>query len=200
MNTRPNIGQHFDNDSILCLFLSGDVMSGRGIDQLLPHSVDPKLHEQYVESAREYVALAEEENGAIPDPVSYNYIWGNALQILEEQQPDLRIINLETALTTNDHWLKSKGIHYRMHPANVELLQAADIDCVVLGNNHTFDWGLKGLRESIGTLRKANLSTAGAGLDQQSAAQPAVLSTNRRRVLIFSYPELFTKNFYIFDK
>ena len=29
----------------LSLFLSGDVMTGRGIDQVLPHPGDPTLHE-----------------------------------------------------------------------------------------------------------------------------------------------------------
>ena len=36
--------QVMDNEHIT-LFLCGDVMSGRGIDQVLPHSVDPKLFE-----------------------------------------------------------------------------------------------------------------------------------------------------------
>ena len=40
------------------LFLCGDVMTARGIDQVLPHPSDPVLHEGYVDSALGYVRLA----------------------------------------------------------------------------------------------------------------------------------------------
>ena len=41
--------------SCVTLFLCGDVMTGRGIDQILPDSVDPRLYESYVRDARVYV-------------------------------------------------------------------------------------------------------------------------------------------------
>jgi poly-gamma-glutamate capsule biosynthesis protein CapA/YwtB (metallophosphatase superfamily) len=64
----------------LRLFLCGDVMTGRGIDQALPHPVDPVLYEPYVRDAREYVHLAEKTNGPIPHPPNFDYVWGDALQ------------------------------------------------------------------------------------------------------------------------
>jgi poly-gamma-glutamate capsule biosynthesis protein CapA/YwtB (metallophosphatase superfamily) len=45
------------------LFLCGDVMTGRGIDQILPVPGDPRLHERYVKSAIDYVQLAERVSG-----------------------------------------------------------------------------------------------------------------------------------------
>ena len=52
------------------IFLCGDVMTGRGIDQVLPHPCEPELREDYVRSAMEYVRLAEAANGPIPRPVT----------------------------------------------------------------------------------------------------------------------------------
>jgi hypothetical protein len=52
------------------LFLCGDVMTGRGIDQVLPHPNDARLREPYIVEVRSYVELAERVNGAIPRPVS----------------------------------------------------------------------------------------------------------------------------------
>ena len=49
----------------LRLFLCGDVMTGRGIDQALPHPVNPVLYEPYIRDARAYVDLAEAANGPI---------------------------------------------------------------------------------------------------------------------------------------
>jgi len=52
----------------ITLFLCGDVMTARGLDQVLPHSVDPQIYESYVKDARDYVRLAERKNGPIDQP------------------------------------------------------------------------------------------------------------------------------------
>src|SRR4029453_6689562 len=122
-------------------FLCGDVMTGRGIDQILPHPSRPQLFEPYVRSAVEYVNLAERANGPIARPVDYAYVWGDALAELERVRPDARIVNLETAVTASDDAWSGKGIHYRMHPANVSCLTVAKLDCCCLANNHVLDWG-----------------------------------------------------------
>src|SRR5512141_3177419 len=103
------------------LFLCGDVMIGRGIDQVLPHPCHPILHESYVHSASDYVRLAEEANGPIPRPVAPCYIWGTALDELDRRQPDARIINLETAITRSEDFAP-KGINYRVSPENADCL------------------------------------------------------------------------------
>ena len=112
-------------DKSVKLFLCGDVMTGRGIDQVLPHPGDPQIHEYYMKSALGYVDIAEEVNGPIPRPVDFSYIWGDALGELDRMAPDLRIINLETSVTTSDDFWPHNGINYRMHPENVSCISAA---------------------------------------------------------------------------
>src|SRR6266571_159200 len=130
------------------LFLCGDVMTGRGIDQALPHPVSPTLYEPYVRDAQEYVDLAEKANGPIPRPVNFDYIWGKALQELERASVDLRIINLETGITAAETPRPLKEIHYRMHPQNIGCFSAAGINARALANNHVLDWGYAGLCET----------------------------------------------------
>ena len=113
------------------LFLCGDVMVGRGIDQILQHPSDPTLHEPHVDNAQQYVRLAEQANGRIPRRAHDDYIWGEALPELKRVAPDWRIINLETAITTSDDFEPRKEVHYRMHPSNVGCLLAPAIDSVV---------------------------------------------------------------------
>ena len=170
----------------LTLFLCGDVMLGRGIDQILPHSLPPLLYETYVRDARRYLELAEAANGAMARPVPLAYVWGDALRELAQRRPAARIINLETSVTRSDRpW--PKGINYRMHPANVGCLAAADIDCCVLANNHVLDWEREGLRETLATLAKAGVRTAGAGADLEAAQAPAVLRLpDGQRLLVFA--------------
>jgi poly-gamma-glutamate synthesis protein (capsule biosynthesis protein) len=50
----------------VALFVCGDVMLGRGIDQILPHPSDPTIYEHYMGSAVHYVRLAERRYGPIP--------------------------------------------------------------------------------------------------------------------------------------
>jgi poly-gamma-glutamate synthesis protein (capsule biosynthesis protein) len=160
----------------LRLFLCGDVMTGRGIDQILPSPGDPQLYERWVASAEDYVRLAERVNGPIPRPAAFEYVWGDALPAWAAQKPDLRIVNLETSVTTSDDYL-AKGINYRMHPGNAPCLAAAGVDACVLANNHVLDWGERGLRETLQVLRELGLVYAGAGRDAAEAAAPVVLST-----------------------
>ena len=172
----------------ITLFLCGDVMTGRGIDQILPHPSNPRLHEPYVQSALGYVELAEAVNGPLTRPVSFSYIWGDALNVFERVRPDVKVVNLETAVTRSDDYWRAKDIHYRMHPDNVPCLTAAGIDCCVLANNHVLDWGYAGLEETLETLRKANLKTAGVGRTSEEAAAPAVLNVSEKgRVIVFAF-------------
>jgi len=170
------------------IFLSGDVMTGRGIDQILPHPSRPHLFESYVRSALGYVELAERASGSIPRPVHFPYIWGEALGELERVQPDVRIVNLETSVTLSEDAWPDKGIHYRMHPANVPCLTAAKLDCCILANNHVLDWGRSGLVETLDTLHKNQIRTAGAGRDEDEASAPAALNLpGPGRVLVFAF-------------
>ena len=172
-------------DSIT-LFLCGDVMLGRGIDQILPHPGDPLLREPYVDSAKEYVQLAEQANGSIPAPVDSSYVWGDALDELQHAAPQARIVNLETSITQSRDYAP-KGINYKMSPENIACLTAAEVDCCILANNHVLDFGQAGLCETLELLNQAGIRNAGAGRNAAEAQAPAVIETNAGRVLVFSF-------------
>lgn len=155
------------------LWLAGDVMTGRGIDQIQAHAVPPVLYESWVHDARDYVQQAERRHGPVQSPVAPAYIWGEALAEIDQRQPALRLVNLETSITTSEAAWPGKGIHYRMHPANISCLTAARIDGCALANNHVLDWGRAGLDQTLRTLQQAGIHSAGAGSDLQAARMPA---------------------------
>ena len=70
------------NDSVT-LMLAGDVMTSRGIDQVLRHPSAPGLFESHVRDARGDVRLAERVNGPIAVPVAPGYVWGDAQAEIE---------------------------------------------------------------------------------------------------------------------
>ena len=168
------------------IFLAGDVMTGRGIDQAFATPSEPTLYEPYVRDARVYLELAERVNGPIARPLTAAALWGDAFASLERFAPAARIVNLETGITTADAPWPRKSIHYRMHPANVGCLTAAKLDCCVLANNHVVDWGFDGLAETLATLATAGIRTAGAGRNSAVAESPAVIDlSGGARVLVF---------------
>jgi poly-gamma-glutamate capsule biosynthesis protein CapA/YwtB (metallophosphatase superfamily) len=167
---------------VTVIFLTGDVMTGRAIDQLLPHSGDPTLHESVVSDARTYISLAEQKNGPIPAPIDFEWPWGDALEIVEEFAPDVRLLNLETSITAAGEFARGKVVHYRMHPDNIGCLSAIRPDICALANNHILDFGYQGLSDTLRTLDSAGILSAGAGLDAKRAERPAAVG----RVLIVS--------------
>jgi poly-gamma-glutamate synthesis protein (capsule biosynthesis protein) len=173
--------------SELCAMLAGDVMLGRGIDQIMEHPSPPALHEPFIRSALDYVRLAERRIGCpLPRHVLPAYVWGDALEVLAGADADVRVVNLETAVTRSED-AERKGINYRMNPANIACLKAARVDCCALANNHVLDWGHAGLLETLASLADAGIATAGAGRDSQQAAAPAILPVpGKGRVLVFA--------------
>jgi poly-gamma-glutamate capsule biosynthesis protein CapA/YwtB (metallophosphatase superfamily) len=174
-------------DGTVRLFLCGDVMLGRGIDQILPSPGDPTLREAGATDARRYVELAEEVSGPIPRPVDPTWPWGDALAALRVAAPDVRVINLETSITRSDRFAPGKAVHYRMSPDNLPCLEAVDPDVCTLANNHVLDLGREGLEETLAVLAAAGRRTAGAGHDAAEAWRPATVPLDHGgRVLVWS--------------
>ena len=161
------------------LLLVGDVMIGRLLDALLPTSIarqsphtDPENAARTVDS---YVLKR------YPELKSYNYLspWGNSVNLLKNA--DLVLANLETALTTSEKQWPNKAFNYRSHPDNVRCLTEVGMGgserrgYVSLANNHTLDWEIGGLHETVETLSNAGVEYAGAGRSAEEAARPARL-------------------------
>ncbi|WKE66405.1 CapA family protein [Gallaecimonas kandeliae] len=170
---------------MLRLFLAGDLMLGRGIDQILPHPCPPGLFEPWVKDARDYLRLMERRQGPLALPVSPAYPWGFTLKLLSRLKPQLRLANLETAVTARGSPWPGKDIHYRLNTANLAVLQAARPSALTLANNHVLDWGLLGLEDSLAALKKAGIPALGAGEDLAQAQAPAIFPLEQGRLLCF---------------
>lgn len=169
------------------LALCGDVMLGRGVDQILPHPGDPTLYGPYAKSATEYVQRAEARHGPIPAERGFDYVWGDALAEFEAFAPDLRLINLETAITAQGKPWPRKPIQYRMNPQNIDVLRCAKIDFCSLANNHIMDWGYVGMGETAKILANRGIAWAGAGRNRARATRPAILNVpGKGRAIVVS--------------
>jgi poly-gamma-glutamate synthesis protein (capsule biosynthesis protein) len=146
---------------MISLVLIGDVMLGRKVDEALKDHMRPE------------------------EP------WGDVMPLLDAA--DLRIINLECAITDNEQpWTRTpKVFHFRAKPSAIETLRTARIDVCSLANNHTLDFEEQGLLDTLKHLDAAGIRYAGAGRNQNEAADPAILTvrvghTNRVALLAFT--------------
>ncbi len=175
-----------DSD-LVKVMMGGDVMLGRGVDQILPHPGEPELREPYVRDARGYVRLAERVNGLIARPVDWAWPWGEVLEILNEAAVDVRLINLETTITADGQFADRKPVCYRMHPDNLPALRAFRPDVCALANNHILDFGYQGLTDTVQALTQPGIQGPGAGADLYTARRPAAVTVHdEHRVLVGS--------------
>lgn len=86
---------------------------------------------------------------------------------------DLTIANLEGTFTERGV-AAEKFYTFRTPPGHAFGLLQAGIDLVSLGNNHTMDYGLEGLQDTLLALDTAGLKHSGAGLDEVAARNPVI--------------------------
>ncbi|MFC1716723.1 CapA family protein [Candidatus Poribacteria bacterium] len=88
---------------------------------------------------------------------------------------DMVIANLETPLTDLDKsplsW-KKRYIHWGDVDKAPATLKNHNVRFVSLANNHTMDYGVEGLTQTMLALQKSGIAWFGAGLDGSQAAKP----------------------------
>jgi len=157
----------------------GDVMLGRLIDQLFT------VHNESPEDGK-HIAYFRKKFQL--NNISHSYVWGNILT--ELQNADLRIINLETSVTTNDVKWPEKAFNYSMHPQNLQCLSIAQIDFCSLANNHVLDFSYAGMYETMSSLDRVNIKWAGAGKNLTEAQNPAIITFHGGiKIACFSYAD-----------
>jgi poly-gamma-glutamate synthesis protein (capsule biosynthesis protein) len=115
--------------------------------------------------------------------------WSDVLPLLHAA--DLRIINLECAITTHEEpWERTpKVFHFRADPSAVAVLEAARIDACSLANNHGLDFEEEGLLDTLAHLNRAGIQHAGAGRDLDEARRPALLTARGSRVALVAFTD-----------
>jgi hypothetical protein len=98
---------------------------------------------------------------------------------------DLVIGNLEGPLTRETSGLEGK-CNLRGHPGWAQYLKEAGFTFLSLANNHMMDFGEQGLFDSIESLKKNDITFAGAGRNITEANAPVFLEIKGKRVAIIA--------------
>lgn len=102
-------------------------------------------------------------------------------------QSDILLVNTENPFTNRGNALKP-DVPLKAGPEYVSLVNGTNYTVVSANaNNHVFDYGIEGMRDSIKNLNNAGIIHIGAGENKQEATQPAVIEKNGHKVTIFNY-------------
>lgn len=100
----------------------------------------------------------------------YKRIFGQVKTEIE--QCDYSIVNFECpVLTTEGGGIKKAGPSLKCSAKSVDALKYAGFKCVALANNHFYDQGEEGVKETIHTLKDAGIAYVGGGMILEEAGQ-----------------------------
>lgn len=104
---------------------------------------------------------------------------------------DFRIGTLEAAIGTGFSFdpVKMRGRQNIIYARNEDFFRVKEMgfDVVSLANNHIWDLGEEGLKNTIGVLQENGIKYCGAGMNAREASRPAVIEKGGLRVAVFAY-------------
>lgn len=138
------------------------------------------------------------------------YLGSRALPYLKKRKPsypfsgiesyinnaDLVIANLESPLTNHNEKYVEKKFLLKAPPSFADRIKDSGIDIVTLANNHTMDFGIKGLSDTIVSLDRVKLPYTGAGMDLRASRKPAVKVVNGVSIAVLAYNKTYPLEFY----
>jgi poly-gamma-glutamate capsule biosynthesis protein CapA/YwtB (metallophosphatase superfamily) len=103
----------------------------------------------------------------------------------ELRKGDIVFANLETPITAGREI--TSGMSFRSDPGVEYAMKDAGITVLSLANNHTPNFGEKGIIDTVALLDKAGIAHAGAGKDLAAASAPAVVEAQGLTVAFLAY-------------
>lgn len=105
------------------------------------------------------------------------------------QSMDRVIINLECALTDSDNKIRKMGPNLKASPACTAGLLALGVTDAALANNHIFDYGIEGLKDTMAALDNVGISYTGIGNNDTDSRKPYFIECKGKRIGIVNVCE-----------
>jgi poly-gamma-glutamate synthesis protein (capsule biosynthesis protein) len=99
------------------------------------------------------------------------------------RKADLAVVNLETAVTRGGS-PSSKLFTFRTPATAFAALRGGGVDLASMANNHGFDYGVDGLRDSLAAAKRYRFPVVGIGLNAKQAYRPYRRTINGQRIAV----------------
>ncbi|MEW4282086.1 CapA family protein [Priestia koreensis] len=125
--------------------------------------------------------LLDKDVGQAIDQYGVDYPFQQVAPIL--QKADIAAINLETSVSTRGN-PAGKQFTFRAKPKTLQGVKNAGVDVVTLANNHTLDYGVDALEDTITNLDEQKIGHTGAGMDEKEAFSAHYIKKNGKTIAI----------------
>ena len=109
-----------------------------------------------------------------------NEVFSDVREVIE--RADRLVINLECALTETDTKIKKFGVCLKANPKCADALKKLGVTDVMLANNHVFDFGIKGLKDTLDNLERVGLPYTGVGENDTDSRRPYIVEQDGKKV------------------
>jgi poly-gamma-glutamate capsule biosynthesis protein CapA/YwtB (metallophosphatase superfamily) len=110
---------------------------------------------------------------------------------------DLRFAQVERTFSTRGVYQEiSFGRHSRVNPSLAKVYSAVGFDVVSLASNHTGDWGIEPVVDTIKYLREQGIATIGTGSNIKEARTPAILEKKGLRIAFLGYSSVLLPQYW----
>lgn len=100
----------------------------------------------------------------------------------EFNDADIAMVNNEFPYSNRGTQAQDKQYTFRADPSNVKILNEMGVDIVSLANNHTLDFGVDALIDSMEALKGASILYGGAGNNLDEAKEIKYIEKNYKKV------------------
>lgn len=112
---------------------------------------------------------------------------GDTLDVL--RAGDIAVANLECALTDRDAPIRKCGPNLKGKSGYARVLHDAGFTHLGLSNNHTFDFGEAGMRDTVAAVQAAGMAPFGYGENDQDSRKPLFIEKEGKTLAIVAVCE-----------
>lgn len=127
----------------------------------------------------------------ITDPLfkekNLDALFGDTIDLFKGN--DVNFVNLECALTEHDVAIKKFGPPLKACFEVAEVLKSVGVGYCGLSNNHIFDFGKKGVSDTIKTLDAAGITWTGWGDDYEDSRKDLIVEKDGEKIAIIAVCE-----------
>ena len=114
-------------------------------------------------------------------------LFGDTVSLFENK--DFILVNLECALTDHDTPIKKFGPPLKAPAETAEVMKTLGVTCAGLSNNHIFDFGIKGVTDTMATLDRHGIDYTGFGANYEDSRKNYTYKKDGERICIIAVCE-----------
>lgn len=114
-------------------------------------------------------------------------LFSDAISIFDNK--DFIAVNLECALTESENGIKKFGPCLKAPTITAEIMKDLGVNCCGLSNNHIFDYGIEGMKDTFEALNAAGIQTTGFGENYEDSRKNYTFEKNGERICVVAVCE-----------